>query len=270
MSKTPKKSSVTGTTLLGLAIRGLFLESSWNDDGQQNLGRAAVLFPAARGFLKRPPSGPGGAQMAELELAESLTGPFNTNPVTSGLSLGAALRMEEERSLGLGKSRAECAALLSSLSSVSSAQGDQVFWNTWLPFCSLLAFFATHFTGSPLAPFLLPLLFCALAVPARISAFFLGYRRGREVCADKSLALVLSLRRKLHTAIFFLSGVFTALLISRLAGSGGGPSLLVWAEAALFFGVLLASDAVRKRWRVPGGPLYLLNAVLFYLIFMFF
>jgi mannose/fructose/N-acetylgalactosamine-specific phosphotransferase system component IID len=296
-AKKSEKRSVTGVTLAGAALRGLFLESSWNDDGQQNLGRATVLLPIAKKLLKSgarggPPKEPKGSldplalESAERALTLNLLQPFNTNPVTAGLVLGATIRAEEERAEGTGRPAEEPLgdSFLSSLASVSSAQGDQIFWNTWLPFCSLLAFFVAHFTSSYLAPFLLPLLFCLLAFPVRFGAFFLGYLRGREVCSHKLLGLILILRRRLHASLFFLTGFFTVLLLYRLSRAGPGPGpepgagwgaalgaglgAYVWLYAALIFLILYVSGGLRKRWRFLSAPLYVFDVFLFYLIFL--
>jgi mannose/fructose/N-acetylgalactosamine-specific phosphotransferase system component IID len=330
-----EKHSVTRTDLTRAALRGLFLESSWNDDGQQNLGRAVVLYPIARKLLLKAslegqaalrgepdssgqdpsgqdpssqnpsspdpatlkalsPDSPGPTDLegAERELALRLLKPFNTNPVTAGLVLGATIRFEERRAYSTEEFTASQDSLLSSLASVSSAQGDQIFWNTWLPFCSLSAFFLTHFTGSYLTPFLLPLLFCVLAFPVRFGSFFLGYSKGKEVCSQKFLIHALAFRKKFHAAIFFLSGVFTVLLLYRLPLLVGtlspeaelgtnlasnqradylgalSPSPKVWIYAALVFLILYATIGIKKRCRFMSAPLYLLDALLFYLIFL--
>ena len=75
-------------TLAGVAFRSLFLEASWNSQGQQNLGLAAAIDPALK--LIHPP---GVALRAARERALEF---FNTNPILSGLAIGFLLRLEEE------------------------------------------------------------------------------------------------------------------------------------------------------------------------------
>jgi mannose/fructose/N-acetylgalactosamine-specific phosphotransferase system component IID len=233
------------------------LEASWNDDGKQNIGRAAVMQPILNDLY---PDYTG-------RLKDYLR-PFNTNPINSGLVLGAAIRMEERRANGDDITKKE-ESLLDSLASVASAQGDQLFWNTWLPFCSLLAFSVSFFSGSLWAPFLLPILFSTLTIACRFSSFFLGYSRTNNACNINPIFVALTLRRWLHSAIIFSAGIVTVLVLDRAAGAAEVHFGLAVVFAATVFLILVATKKLRKRWPQLLLLLYLLDVVCFYLIFMF-
>jgi mannose/fructose/N-acetylgalactosamine-specific phosphotransferase system component IID len=83
--------------------------------------------------------------------------PFNTNPVTCGLAVGASLALEREAAEGRGGTREDREEILASLASTAGAFGDQLFWNTWLPFSSLCAFAIVWRSGWWGAAFVLPL-----------------------------------------------------------------------------------------------------------------
>jgi mannose/fructose/N-acetylgalactosamine-specific phosphotransferase system component IID len=243
-------------TLLAAGLRSLFLESSWNDDGQQNLGRAWVEEPALR------------AMKAEGDLPPSrLLEPFNTNPVVSGLVLGASLSLAEEARDGSGRSSSERKRIVSSMSSVAGGMGDQIFWNTWLPFSSLCGFLALWATGSWKAAFIGAILFSALAIPARLLCFRQGMSKGKDACNAKAISGLLAFRRKLHSFCLFLAGAATVLVLDRISASEhpGTPRLLIFAG---FFLAILAVGARLSRGRpVLKGPVFVLQLGLLYLFF---
>jgi hypothetical protein len=163
-------------TILAVAFRTFFLEASWNHDGQQNLGFAAAINPALKLFYKDRPEELAKARNRDLQF-------FNTNPVISGLVIGAALKLEEE--VADGSLEAERGAnLVNALAATLAIPGDLFFWQSWLPFCCLLGFGLTWLSVAAgrltFSPLLIPILYCALAWPTRIGGIFLGYRQGRK------------------------------------------------------------------------------------------
>jgi mannose/fructose/N-acetylgalactosamine-specific phosphotransferase system component IID len=243
--------------ILLAAARSLFLESSWNTDGQQNLGRAWTEGPALEAL-----------DAAEGLPPSLLLEPFNTNPLACGLVLGASMALEWDASEGAGRSPAERKDIVASLASVAGAVGDQLFWNTWLPFCSLCAFLAVWLTGSWAAAFLLPALFTAAAAPARVLAFFRGFSKGKGAVADASVARLLIMRRKLHSFALFLAGALTVLALAAPPSSGWIPEARSWQFVALFL-IASASMSFAARRR-PGlkGPLYAAFLASVYVFFL--
>ncbi|MDR1313728.1 MAG: PTS system mannose/fructose/sorbose family transporter subunit IID [Deltaproteobacteria bacterium] len=242
--------------LLLAAARSLFLESSWNRDGQQNLGRAWVEEPALRALNASGPQPP-----------SRMLAPFNTNPLACGLAIGASLALGKEAADGRPKGPEEREEIVASLASMGGAVGDQLFWNTWLPFCSLCAFLLVWRTGSWKAAFALPVMFTALAAPARVLSFFQGYRRGKDAAGDKVMAGLLSFRRRLHTASLFLAGAATVLVLDGISGTCGTADHKVWLFAALFLAVAAGISALAKGRQKLKGPLFVLELIVLYLFF---
>ncbi|MDR1035730.1 MAG: PTS system mannose/fructose/sorbose family transporter subunit IID [Deltaproteobacteria bacterium] len=254
----------TRRALLLAAARSLFLESSWNRDGQQNLGRAWVEEPALRSLGAADSSPP-----------SRMLKPFNTNPMACGLAVGASIALEREAAEGRARPPEEREEIVASMASMGGALGDQLFWNTWLPFSSLCGFLAVWRTGSPAAALVLPVMFTALAAPARLLAFFQGFRRGKDAAGDKAVAGLLSFRRRLHTLSLFVAGAATVLVLdgshaahpSRQALGASGTE--AWLFAAVF-ALSTAGVSALSRGR-PGlkGPLFaVLLAVLYLFFFM--
>ncbi|MDR2611370.1 MAG: PTS system mannose/fructose/sorbose family transporter subunit IID [Deltaproteobacteria bacterium] len=260
-----ERPSPAGSRLEAVAasLRSLFLESSWNCDGQQNLGRAWVVGAGLRDL----PEGAGPPP-------SRLLAPFNTNPVSCGLVLGASLSLEREAAEGFGVPPAEREEIVASLASMAGAVGDQVFWNTWLPFCSLAGFLAVWASGSWAAALLLPVLFNLLAAPARVLCFWQGLSRGREVCVHKATPNLLSLRRKLHSATLFLAGAGTVLALEGAHGfrAAGGPEEVddpgIWLFAAAALALLSGGAAVLRRAPRLRLPVYLIQLGGIYLFFL--
>ncbi|MDR1080117.1 MAG: PTS system mannose/fructose/sorbose family transporter subunit IID [Deltaproteobacteria bacterium] len=249
--------------LLLAAARSLFLESSWNRNGQQNLGRAWVEEPALRQLGSQgaaPPS--------------RMLKPFNTNPLACGLALGASLALERDAAEGRARDPDEREEIVASMASMGGAVGDQLFWNTWLPFTSLCGFLAVWRTGSPAAALVLPLMFTLLAAPARVLAFFHGFAKGKDAAGDKAVAGLLSFRRRLHTLTLFLAGAATVLVLdgARSARAARGTGTASGTEAWLFAAVYAFSAAglsALTRGR-PGlkGPLFAVQLAVLYLFFL--
>jgi len=225
------------STLAGVALRSLFLEASWNSQGQQNLGLAAAIDPALK--LIHPP---GAALKSARERALDF---FNTNPVLSGLAIGVVIRLEEEVAFGrLGV--AERGRLSASLNAALASIGDALFWQSWLPFCALAAVWAVLSLGQWWAPLILPGLFCLPALPVRLGGLYLGYARGAGIIDLLARLKVQRLAQRIRRVMALLVGVSTVVLIPARAEPGfslGG----LWAALALVtVGILLLRTVVRR------------------------
>jgi mannose/fructose/N-acetylgalactosamine-specific phosphotransferase system component IID len=149
------------------------LEATWNNLGQQSLGFLAAAEPALKLIYHNRPGDLAAAKLRALNF-------FNTNPVSSGLVIGAVLRLEEEyRDNLLDLTR--FSSISGALASAMAAQGDRLFWQSWLPFCCLLACLTVCLTGHPIAALLVPVLYVATAWPIRCWGLATGYRMGGRV-----------------------------------------------------------------------------------------
>jgi hypothetical protein len=237
-----------------VALRGLFLETSWNNQGKQNLGYAAAMAPVLRRLYPDNPD------------LRPLLAPFNTNPIMGAMVLGAAIRLEEQERAGT-LSPLDKAGLLAGMASVTGAQGDQIFWNTWLPFSALTAFFVTFWAKAPWGPFLLPLLFSALAWPTRLWGVFWGYRLGHLVFKERKSAAALSFRRRFHFFTLFWAGFIAALALSRaFRETSGSAAQDLGLSLGLFLFLALARFGATRHPRLKF-PFYLGTLALIYLLF---
>jgi PTS system mannose-specific IID component len=224
------------STLAGVALRSLFLEASWNSQGQQNLGLAAAIDPALK--LIHPP---GAALKSARERALEF---FNTNPVLSGLAIGVVLWLEEEVAAGR-LSALERRRLSASLNMALASIGDSLFWQSWLPFCALAAVWAVLSLGQWWAPLILPGLFCLPALPVRLGGLYLGYGQGVKVIDLLARLKVQRLAQRIRRVMALLVGVSTVVLIpahEHVFSLGG-----LWAALALVtVGILLLRTAARR------------------------
>jgi len=224
-------------TLAGVAFRSLFLEASWNSQGQQNLGLAAAIDPALE--LIHPP---GAALRSARERALDF---FNTNPILSGLAIGFLLRLEEDVAAAR-LSPLERNRLSANLNLALASIGDALFWQSWLPFCALAAVWAVLSLNRWWAPLILPGLFCLAALPVRLGGLYLGYGRGVRVIDLLARLKAQRLAQRIRQVMALLMGVSTVVLISARLEHTFSPGGL-WATLALVTaGILVMRMAVRR------------------------
>lgn len=205
-------------TLAQVALRGFFLESSWNNEGQQNLGLAAAMDPALKALYHQP------EQLRQAR--ERFLGFFNTNPIASGLALGALVKMEEQSAAGeLAEDERDRSQQI--LSRILAAMGDALFWQAWLPICGLAAVWGVLSVGCWWLPLTLPVAFCALALPLRLGGFYLGYRRGRKLF---DLLMKLNIQRQVRILKRLTALLVGACTVSLLYGQLSQPPSL-WTMA---------------------------------------
>lgn len=191
-------------TMTNVALRSFFLEASWNNQGQQNLGLAAAVDPALELIY-----GSGETLRAARERA---IGFFNTNPILSGLAIGIIIKMEEDVAAGhlTIENRINMSA---SLNRALATLGDAFFWNSWLPLCCLTAVWACLSLGRWWAPLILPILFCLLALPIRLGGLYWGYRQGDKIINFIYKLKIQYLTRICRRVTALLTGVSTVVLI---------------------------------------------------------
>jgi mannose/fructose/N-acetylgalactosamine-specific phosphotransferase system component IID len=190
--------------------------------------------------------------------------PFSTNPFLSGLVLGIAIRQEEEKS---SEKSSDDDQLLYCTASAMGAKGDQIFWNTWLQFSALLAFFVTWRYQVFWGPFLIPLVFSLLALPVRFLGIFWGYKNGISSISGRFNALLLGLRRRLQTLILFSQGLLTAFVLDSMdAHDGIASAPTLFFASAFFLSILLGIALFRLYPRFLTGIYILEIGILFLLL----
>jgi mannose/fructose/N-acetylgalactosamine-specific phosphotransferase system component IID len=224
------------------------------------MGFAAAVSPALNKIYRDRPEELASARQRVIQF-------FNTNPMLSGLVIGAALKLEEQRAQGLiAGSRGSL--IVSALASSLAGIGDQLFWKTWLPFCSLLGFGLTWISLSQgrltWAPLAVPAVFCLLSVPIRLGGLFYGYRTGQKAHQAVKKFHVPDIIRWVQRVTIFLTGFLTVFSLKLIPGK---PSL---SEMPYFLALTGAvfSAAVIQRYRPRIGPaaLYLLIILVLALI----
>lgn len=227
-------------TLANVALRSLFLEASWNTHGQQNLGLAASIDPALKLIHTRAEE----LLSARKRAAEF----FNTNPIASGVAIGAIIKLEQD--VAAGRLSAEDRMRRASYLARSLASlGDAFFWKSWLPFCALAAVWAYQSLGW-WSPLLLPVLFCLLAVPTRFGGLFLGYRYGENVNDILDRLKIMHWAQGLQIVVGLMVGVSLVRLLNGrvtyfgISGLGG-----LWLTMAAITGCILIFRFFSRRSR---------------------
>jgi PTS system mannose-specific IID component len=229
--------------LAHIAFRSFFLEASWNNQGQQNLGLAAAIDPALR-RLHHSAEGLRAARERALEY-------FNTNPVASGLVIGVILKLEGD--VAAGRLTPEDRLRVgSSLSRTLAAMGDSFFWQSWLPLCCLTAVWADLSLSVWWTPLLLPLLFCLPALPLRLGGLYLGYRRGEDIIDLLFRLKIQRLAQSVRRALALVVGASTVILLgTKTALAGPGSLGRLWLTVgAVLLGVICLRFLSRKAGRL--------------------
>ncbi|MDR2367860.1 MAG: PTS system mannose/fructose/sorbose family transporter subunit IID [Deltaproteobacteria bacterium] len=241
--------SLDRRALLRVALKLFILEALWNPRGQQSLGLLTVIDKPLAAIYAGRPAALKEARKRNLDF-------FNTNPIASGLVVGALLTLEEEQAAGLISPKTE-RNLVQALASTLAAEGDQLFWQSWLPLCCLTGVLVTVLTGYLWAPLLIPVLFCALAWPVRVWGVFKGYELGSDVYRIYQLSHGERLIWAIQWLWLLILAVLTAMAVVRIFTPLEATSrwALPW--------VLLSIFALWLYKRVTFGHLSILSWLLY-------
>jgi mannose PTS system EIID component len=169
-----KRMSGNWSIALGVFLRSLFIQSSFNYQGMQNLGFAFSMLPLA-GRLA------GNRERVASLLTRHLQ-QFNTHPYLSGPIIGSVFHIEAERidaGDGNGKAgEAEAANLKNILMGPYAALGDSFFWGALKPFASVLSVLVALQQSVLAIPAFL-LLYNPSHLWIRYRGFMEGYRSGK-------------------------------------------------------------------------------------------
>jgi len=152
-------------TLLGIFLRSLTIQASFNFWRMQNLGFAFAMLP----MIRRQ-------EGDQIRIAASLASHlqmFNTHPYLAAPVIGSVVRIEEEGRIS------EAADLKKALMGPYAAIGDSFFWGALRSFSAVGAVIIA-FTGTFAAPFAFLLLYSPFHLWVRGKGFLEGYRRGKN------------------------------------------------------------------------------------------
>jgi len=153
------------STLLGIFLRSLTIQVSFNFWRMQNLGFAFAMLPMIR-------QQDGDRMRIAASLASHLQ-MFNTHPYLVAPVIGAVVRIEEE-----GRTP-EAVDLKQALMGPYAAIGDSFFWGALRSFSAVGAVIVA-FTGTLTAPLAFLLLYSPSHLWVRGKGFLEGYRRGKS------------------------------------------------------------------------------------------
>lgn len=162
---------VSGTGLMRVFWRSLFLQAAWNPRGMQNVGFADAIAPALEDLYPDPDQR-AKAAARHLEF-------FNCHPYLAAAILGGAVRLEERVASGQVPPQA-VSAFKSTLGPPFAALGDGFFWLALRPAAALAAAASEPFLGLGCVLVFLGL-YNSVHVAARIWLFAAGYSRAEGV-----------------------------------------------------------------------------------------
>jgi PTS system mannose-specific IID component len=198
---------------LGIFLRSLVVQGSWNYRTMQGAGIGFALIPV----LKRLH---GGDREALAESVGRHSGFFNAHPYLSTVAIAALARMETEKSDAEQIERFK-RALVSPLGSL----GDRLVWARWRPLCLLLAIFV-FLAGAAwwVASGLFLVLYNAVHLGLRVWGVGLGWREGRRVGRALMGSPLRRLPDRLTIPLAVVSGALVPLIALAASGASGiGP-----------------------------------------------
>lgn len=186
-------------TMVRVAWRLLFIQSSWNFNNMQGIGMFYASYPALK----------------KLDIAEKgmrhFSRYFNTNPYMAGVVVGVALHYEEQRGEHLSSEYKD------TLASFFGAIGDAFFWASFRP--AIFALGVTMYFVEPLRPLCLwlPLgIYIVVTQGARFYGLYLGYVHGMAVVQRVHPRLLHLLIDSLKNSHFIFAGVIFSITMYRI------------------------------------------------------
>ena len=161
---------VNAGVALKIFLNSLFIQSSFNYRGMQNLGFAFALLPLVRLW--------GGSKERQAALLTRHLQLFNTHPYLSAPIIGSVVRLEEDNR---EKDKAGVAAvnLKNALMGPYAALGDSFFWGAMKPLTAVISVLLA-LQGYLLAPLVWLFLYNPVHLWVRVGGFIEGYRHGKE------------------------------------------------------------------------------------------
>jgi len=199
------KKQMPPRVLLHVWLRLLLLQCSWNFKQLQGGGWFYAMAPVLRRLY---------GQKKMQQIAREHLGYFNTHPYLAPAVVGAAIRLEIERSQGRAPS-VTMKDFKEMVAAPYAAVGDALFWGGLRPLSASIALLLAA-KGLVVAPLVFLIIFNALPLWFRIYGFLNGYEQGLQSITflQRHKLPDLAIRTK-ETAIVLLGGL-AAFLVCEL------------------------------------------------------
>ena len=218
--------------LVKVALRMIFIQTSWSEGGMQSEALAYCLAPALRRLY------PDGADLDEA-LRRYRT-PFNTHPYLAGMIAGNILKMEQD-----GAPPKKIGLIVRGTMGPLAAMGDPFFKAAMAPAAAAIGCAVALLAGPIPGVVALLLAFNTVHVLVRVSSVFTGFRKGEMAMADLATWIGPSRTRIIKTAASALVGVVLVLTVLRF-GVDIVPGGAIAGGACVVGGLLLTGR--RSVW----------------------
>ena len=211
--------------LIKIFFRSLFIHSSLNYPGMQNLGFCYAVVPVLRQLGLQGPQ-----KAAFLKRHLQL---FNSHPYLSGAIIASVVR--EEIRTG-GREGEPTVRLKNTFMAPYAAMGDPLFSGALKPFCSVVSVLLA-FMGFLFTPLVYLLLFNPVHLWIRIKTFWEGYREGNAAFMYISTLNLPRLTGRIRLIGFVAAGFLAAFILFSFGREWetGIPGRLALSAAGLLF-----------------------------------
>jgi mannose PTS system EIID component len=188
--------------LFGMFGRVLLIQATWSYERMQSIGFAFALEPVLRKLYPDQ-----AVYEARLRLHLEY---FNTQPYFASFILGAAARMEEDRSMGKDAG-GDVSGMKTALMAPLGALGDSFFWGALKPFAAVLAV-TLLMAGYWWAPLLFLTFYNIWHLGLRAGMLFWGYRSGGDAVAFLARHSFMKLAKRFKVMTVTLLGAGIAMI----------------------------------------------------------
>ncbi len=228
--------------LVKVFLRSLFIQTSLNFRGMQNLGFAFAMVPIARLVAACD-------QQRTADLLTRHLQSFNTHPYLAGSIIGSVARIEEDSS-GSREGGEEAIALKNVLMGPYAAIGDSFFWGALKPFAAIFAVLVA-LQGFLAAPVIFLLLYTPPHLWIRLRGFLEGYQKGKQGIDFIRILNLPGVAGKLRVVSLIILGILAVLASEPICRSLSLGHDIPFKLAALVLTVVLFL-LIRRGVPTPG------------------
>lgn len=230
--------------------RLFLLQNSRNDRTIDGLGFIHALFPVLRDLADD--------EDQLISMAKRHAEYFNSNPMLASYVLGVVANLETRKKAGEDIPAERIKRVKETLSSVLTAKGDYFFEIVLLPFALTLgSIFAIY--GSYIGPIIFLAFYNLYHLQSRIGGYRIGLLLGEDVGRELAAKLFRE-QGVLSGCSAFVSGIFSALVVSR-AWNFGGTRFAVWCVVSV-----AALLVLRRKISLVWAVLIVFLATVLYLM----
>jgi len=197
--------TVSKGVALKVFLSSLFIQSSFNYHGMQNIGFTFSILPLAKLM--------GSKRDRIVALLNRHLQLFNTHPYLSGPIIGSVLHMEEMRAVSdTDDGGTAVVNLKNALMGPYAAMGDSFFWGAMKPLAAIFSV-VIALQQMLIAPLAFLFLYNPLHIWIRCKGFWEGYRRGKGGVDFVRILDMPQLTRKMRWASLVGLGCLAALAV---------------------------------------------------------